>query len=149
MLMRSVVGMALLGLSLSAAAVDLKGLQKALESNQHSGQSNRSSGLLDSLGGSAMPSISGRTAGNAAGVLQYCVQRRYLSGNAVASVKDRLLSKYGLGGASRAQQDSGYRNGLRGLLQGGDGRSLNLDALSGKLKDKGCDYVLDHASSLI
>ena len=88
-------------------------------------------------------------AGNAAGVLEYCVKRKYLSGNAVASVKDKLLSRYGLGTEKKAQQDSGYKSGLQGILQGDGGQSFNLDAVSDKLKDKGCDYVLDNVGKLI
>lgn len=97
----------------------------------------------------ALPGISGKTAGNAAGVLEYCVKRKYLSGNAVASVKDKLLSRYGLGTEKKARQDSGYKSGLQGILQGDGGKSFNLDSVSDKLKDKGCDYVLDNAGKLV
>ncbi|UWX04864.1 hypothetical protein H1235_00410 [Pseudoxanthomonas sp. NC8] len=42
--------------------------------------------------GLSLPGISADTAGNAAGVLQYCVKRKYLGGDAVASVGNRLLA---------------------------------------------------------
>lgn len=133
----------------TASAVDLKGLKKSLGEGSSTGQDSESLSSLGSLGGLSLPAISGNTAGNAAGVLEYCVKRKYLSGNAVASVKDKLLSKYGLGDTQEAEQDSGYQSGLQGILQGDGGKSFNLDSVSDKLKDKGCDYVLDNAGKLV
>ena len=146
MTIRILAMIALSALAASASAVDLDSLKKTLGSKQESSQS---SGLGSLLGGTALPTISGDTAGNAAGVLQYCVKRKYLSGNAVASVKDKLLSKYGMGTPAKAEQDPGYRDGLQGVLQGKDGHTFNFDGVSSKLKDKGCDYVLEHSKSLI
>ncbi len=104
--------------------------------------------LLDDLkskaAAQAMPAIGEGTLGNAAGVLQYCVKNNYLGGDA-ASIKDKLLGKI----TGQKQQQTGYANGAKGLLQGGDGKSLNLKAVSGKLKTKACDYVLKNASSLV
>lgn len=142
---------ALLVLAGSAQAIDLKDLKKSLgnaQQTQTSEDSTTGSGL-GSLLGSSLPTIGGDTAGNAAGVLEYCIKRKYLSGDAVASVKDKLLAKYGLAESTQTEQDSGYQSGLKGLLQGQGGQSFNLDAVSGKLKDKACDYVLDNAGKLI
>lgn len=100
--------------------------------------------LKTQAGNYAMPAVGESTIGNAAGVLQYCVKNNYLGGDA-ASVKDKLLSKI----TGQKQQQTGYANGAKGLLQGGDGKSLNLKAVSGKLKTKACDYVLKNASSLV
>ena len=141
-----VIAVGLLAMAGSASAVDLKSLKKSLGGSEASAQSAEG---LPSLGGLTLPGISGKTAGNAAGVLEYCVKRKYLSGNAVASVKDKLLSKYGLGTEKKARQDSGYKSGLQGILQGDGGKSFNLDSVSDKLKDKGCDYVLDNAGKLV
>lgn len=141
-----VIAVGLLAMAGSASAVDFKSLKKSLGGSEASAQSAEG---LPSLGGLALPGISGKTAGNAAGVLEYCVKRKYLSGNAVASVKDKLLSRYGLGTEKKGQQDSGYKSGLQGILQGDGGQSFNLDSVSDKLKDKGCDYVLDNAGKLI
>lgn len=141
-----VIAVGLLAMAGSASAVDLKSLKKSLGGSEASAQSAEGP---SSLGGLALPGISGKTAGNAAGVLEYCVKRKYLSGNAVASVKDKLLSKYGLGTEKKARQDSGYKSGLQGILQGDGGKSFNLDSVSDKLKDKGCDYVLDNAGKLV
>lgn len=144
------IAIALLALAGSASAIDLKGLKDSLgNGSQATGQSGSQGAGLGALGGLSLPAISGDSAGNAAGVLEYCVKRKYLSGDAVASVKDKLLSRYGVGGSGEAQQDAGYQSGLQGVLQGGDGKSFNLDSVSGKVKDKACDYVLEHASSLV
>lgn len=149
-----VAGAVLLAAMGSAVATDLKGLKQALSKEAASapvaGADTTASGLLGGLGSSlSLPAISEKTAGNAAGVLQYCVKRKYLSADAVDSVKGKLLAKVGLQSATQQTQDSSYQSGLKGLLQGGDGKTLNLDAISGKVKDKACDYVLDNATSLI
>ena len=94
--------------------------------------------------GFKMPAIGSSTVGNAAGVLQYCVKNNYLGGDA-ASVKDKLLAKI----TGQKQQETGFASGAKGLLKGGDGKSLNFKLLSSKVKTKACDYVLKNATSLI
>ncbi len=146
---------AALVLGASAQAQDwgkaLKDAAKGKSEGQTSSstQGSTSGGLGSALGGLSMPAISGNTAGNAAGVLQYCVQRKYLSADAVGGVKDKLLSKYGLGSEKKASESADYKRGVSGLLQGDGGKSFNLDSVSGKVKDKACDYVLDNATKLI
>ena len=47
-------------------------------------------------GGSSLPSLGqlgAGSAGNAAGVIEFCIRNNYLSGASAASVKDRLLGK--------------------------------------------------------
>lgn len=109
---------------------------------------NSTSALSGALGGMGLPAMSSSTSSNAAGVLTYCVKNNYLSASNAQSVKDKLLGKVGLGN-SAAQQDSGYREGAAGLLQGSNGTSLNLDNVKGNVKRKACDYVLQHAKSFI
>lgn len=118
--------------------------------------SSQSSSALGALGGGAglgsalgLPSIGGNTAGNAAGVLQYCIQNKYLGGTDASGVKDKLLDKVGMGTQQKQQQDPGYQQGIAGMLSGSDGSSFDLNRLKGDLKDKACGYVLDNASSLI
>ncbi|KQU84344.1 hypothetical protein ASC78_11000 [Variovorax sp. Root318D1] len=94
--------------------------------------------------GFQMPAIGSSTIGSAAGVLQYCVKNNYLGGDA-ASVKDKLLAKI----TGQKQQEKNFESGAKGLLKGGDGKTLNVKMLSSKLKVKACDYVLKNASSLI
>ena len=120
----------------AGAAVNSQG------SSNSSGGSSALSGL--SLGGFKMPAIGSSTMGNAAGVLEYCVKNNYLGGDA-ASVKDKLLAKI----TGQKKQENDFASGAKGLLKGGDGKSLNLKGLSSKVKEKACDYVLKNATSLI
>jgi len=128
---------------------------ESLGGGQAASQSGSASGL-GALGGAGaigsalgLPSIGGNTAGNAAGVLQYCIQNKYLGGADAASVKDNLLGKIGLGSEQAQQQDTGYQQGLGGILSGSDGSSFDLGKIKSDLKEKACDYVLDNASSLL
>ena len=95
--------------------------------------------------GLSMPAIGTSTMGNAAGVLQYCIKNNYLSADAAGGIKDKLLSMV----TGNKTQQTGFANGSKGLLQGSDGKSLNLKSLGDKVKTKACDYVLQNAKSLI
>ncbi|THJ32825.1 DUF2501 domain-containing protein [Lampropedia aestuarii] len=127
-----------------------------------SGSSNGASALGSALGGSAsssalgasalsglgMPNIASSSAGNVAGVLEYCVKNNYLKKANVDNLKAGLLSKAGLGKAE-PEKDSSYASGLGGLLTGGNGTSFNLNSIQDNVKEKACDYVLDNATSLL
>ena len=97
-----------------------------------------------------LSSLASGSAGNAAGILQFCISNNYLTGNAAGSMKDRLISK--IGGADAAQQDTGYASGTEGNLIGSDGNSLDITkmgSLESNLTQQACSAVLDHASSLL
>ena len=113
---------------------------------------------LGSLGGLAGggSSLTSGSAGNAAGIIQYCINNNYLGGNSgAAGVKDKLLGSLtgdqhaagtDAGGASgtdmlgklsakpkdstkstaAGSQDKGYLDGAKGLLTTGDGKQVNL-----------------------
>ncbi|CAM5786259.1 DUF2501 domain-containing protein [Castellaniella caeni] len=136
----------LLGSLKSEAAKSLGGADTSSQST---------SGLGGLLGGGAtgsalgLPGLSDGMAGNAAGVLQYCIQNKYLGGTDATSVKDNLLNKVGLGSAQKQQQDTGYQQGLGGVLSGSNGSSFDFSKVKGELKDKACNYVLENASSLM
>ncbi|CAM5221412.1 hypothetical protein CDEF62S_02790 [Castellaniella defragrans] len=91
--------------SIKSQAESLGGGGAASQSASGLGDLGGSAGSgLGNLGGAAgigsalgLPSISSGTADNAAGVLQYCIQNKYLGGSDAASVKDQLLSKAGMG----------------------------------------------------
>jgi hypothetical protein len=129
--------------SASVGAVDLQGLKDKLGGNQASQQAG-GDGLSGMLGGAALPGMNSSVGGNAAGVLQYCIKNNYLAGGA-AGIKDKLLSKV----SGQSGQDSGYKQGEQGMLSGSDGKSLDLKSVSGKVKHKACDYVLQNAKSMI
>ncbi|KLN56322.1 DUF2501 domain-containing protein [Variovorax paradoxus] len=135
----ALISIALVAASVSASAQsDLLGKFK-----DQMGSSGSGSALGENLG-FKMPAIGSSTMGNAAGVLQYCVKNNYLGGDA-ASVKDKLMAKI----TGQKQQETGFASGAKGLLKGGDGKTLNLKMLSSKVKEKACDYVLKNASSLV
>ncbi|QOF80746.1 DUF2501 domain-containing protein [Variovorax sp. 38R] len=122
----------------AGAAVNSQGSSSSSSSGGGSALSNLS------LGGFKMPAVGSSTIGSAAGVLEYCVKNNYLGGDA-ASVKDKLLAKI----TGQKKQENDFASGAKGLLKGGDGKSLNLKGLSSKVKEKACDYVLKNATSLI
>ncbi|HGM6859732.1 TPA: DUF2501 domain-containing protein [Serratia rubidaea] len=90
---------------------------------------------------------------NAAGILQYCVKNNVLSESGAADVKDKLLGKLGISSDSDAKS-ADYQQGLGGLLQTGEGKSLDLNNLgtsqiTEKVKQKACDLVLKQGKSFI
>lgn len=121
-----------LGLCTSAGAVDLGALK----------------GLA---GGADMASVSSGSIGNAAGVIEFCVKNNFLGGDTASSVKQGLMSKLG-GGEEAEQTNSDYSSGTEGLLQTGDGSSIDL-AKFGDMKQsltkKACSSVLEHAKSFL
>ncbi|MDP9603665.1 UNVERIFIED_ORG: hypothetical protein J2W38_003456 [Variovorax paradoxus] len=149
----TLIALALLAAGASAQANNLldqlkeKAGEAATANSQGGAGSSTGGSTLGNLGSSLgfkMPAIGTSTMGNAAGVLQYCVKNNYLGGDA-ASVKDKLLAKI----TGQKKQETGFASGAKGLLQGGDGKSLNFKGLSSKVKEKACDYVLKNATSLI
>ncbi|WP_269759568.1 DUF2501 domain-containing protein [Variovorax sp. E3] len=148
----TLIALALLAAGASAQANNLLDQLKekageAASANSQGNAGGTGGSALGSLGnnlGFKMPAIGSSTIGNAAGVLQYCVKNNYLGGDA-ASVKDKLLAKI----TGQKPQETGFANGAKGLLKGGDGQTLNFKVLSSKLKTKACDYVLKNATSLI
>jgi len=141
-------------------------------------------GKLGSMipGGGSMTSGS---MGNVAGLLEYCVKNNYLGGNSgAAGVKDQLLGKLGGGSSSSdgsgrgssgasdmlggltgnkhkssggsGSSDPGYLNGAKGILQGSNGQTMDLNSLGGgssdvksKLTTKVCDTVLKQGKSFL
>jgi hypothetical protein len=109
-------------------------------------------GALKGLAGGMDPSsLAAGSAGNAAGVVEFCIKNNYLGGDAASSVKDKLLGR--IGGADESDADKAdYADGARGLLKTGDGKSVDLGQAGGlkkSLTKKICSSVLDHAKSLL
>lgn len=133
--------------SLSSAATELS---KSGGSTSSGGMSLSSlSGLLN--GGDKALSSSSMT--NAAGILQYCVQKNVLSANGTEAVKDQLLNKLGITSTANANSED-YQQGLGGLLHTGKGNTLDLNSLgtsqiTEKVKQKACDLVLKQGMSFI
>ena len=110
-----------------------------------SGSGGAAEGLLSSLGVPASGS-----AGNAAGVITYCLKNNYLNPSKAEQVKAQLLGKLGMGTQQQqAPKDPGYLQGLGGMITGSNGQTFSMDKLQGDLKEKACDFVLDNAKSLL
>lgn len=125
------------GLCTTAIAQDLGALKKA-------------------VGGTDFSSLASGSAGNAAGVVEYCVKNNYLGGDAATSLKDKLLGKVNGDDATEADK-ADYAEGAKGLVKTGDGQSVDLGKIGGdqlgglkdKVTKKACASILDHAKSLL
>ncbi|HLS16831.1 MAG TPA: DUF2501 domain-containing protein [Paenalcaligenes sp.] len=137
-----------------AGTTSAAGLGDALKSG--GSDSSSSNGLSKALGGGSsskgglsalgLPNLSSDMAGNAAGVLQYCIEHKYVDAMDAENVKSKLMDKAGIGSE---EKDEDYEQGLTGMLTGSDGQSFDLERLKGDLKDKACDYVLEHGADMI
>ena len=98
-------------------------------------------GAAGGLMGGLAPDVSSVGAGNAAGVIGYCVKNKVLGeGSAAGALMGKLKGQAGAG-------DPGYAAGQSGQLQMG-GSTLSMDSLKGQMKTKVCDMVLSHAKAM-
>jgi hypothetical protein len=128
----------------------LKGAASGALGGGSSSSAGGMAGMAGGLGGmSGMGGMGAGTMGNAAGVLEYCFKNNYLSGDGVSAVKDGLMGK--MGGSSAAQSDAGYLDGAKGMLKGGDGKSMDLSGggLQKEATKKACEFVLDQGKSML
>ncbi|WP_052283210.1 DUF2501 domain-containing protein [Kluyvera genomosp. 1] len=136
--------------STAAGAVSLQDLSSA--ATQLSGGSSTQSGgsslsSLTSLLSGGSQSLSSSTMNNAAGIMQYCAKEKLASVTNVDNVKNQVLDKLGLSTPAEQKKDTGYMDGIEGLLNAKDGQKLDLDSLGNtelgkKVKTKACDLVL-------
>jgi hypothetical protein len=131
-------------------AQNLDSLKGAASGALGGGSSSSAGGMAGMAGGlGGMGGMGAGTMGNAAGVLEYCFKNNYLSGDGVSAVKDGLMGK--MGGSSAAQSDAGYLDGAKGMLKGGDGKSMDLSGggLQKEATKKACEFVLDQGKSML
>ncbi|WP_313369332.1 DUF2501 domain-containing protein [Achromobacter animicus] len=137
----------------AAGAQWLDAVKGQMESQGSSTQGGTTQGgILQGLGNSLpLSSLTPASAGNAAGVLEFCMKNNYLAGGDAQALKDKLMGKIGGGSTQKAKSDSGYLAGLQGLLNGSDGKSVDLSGggLKEELTRKACDQVLKHAKSFL
>ncbi|MCG7327647.1 DUF2501 domain-containing protein [Achromobacter sp. ACRQX] len=137
----------------AASAQWLDAVKGQMESQGSSTQSGTTQGgILQGLGNSLpLSSLTPASAGNAAGVLEFCMKNNYLAGGDAQALKEKLMGKIGGGSTQKAKSDSGYLAGLQGLLNGSDGKSVDLSGggLKEELTRKACDQVLKHAKSFL
>lgn len=109
-----------------------------------SGSSGSSASGGSLLGSLSSGSLNLASIQNVAGVLGYCQEQGYTKSK-TEMVKDKLMGQ--LGGKEEAEQDIGYQQGMKGMLQGEDGQSFNLSSLKDQVGEKACGMVADRAMS--
>lgn len=92
--------------------------------------------------GIGLPNLSSMSAGNAAGVLGYCVKNKYVGGSDAKSVLNGLTKK------PDVKSSDDYAAGEKGEIQTA-GSTLSLDSIDDKMKSKTCGMVLKQAKSLL
>ncbi len=110
-------------------------------------------GASSLLGGGAGGLLSGSGAGssnisNIAGVLQYCLKNKYLSGNSAQSIQDSLMNKTT---NKPSTTSSSYTDGIKGILHSDDGKQMNLggSGLKAAATEQICNTVLSSAKSML
>jgi hypothetical protein len=111
-------------------------------------------GALGGFGSGSSSSAAGLQSGslaNAAGVLEYCIKNKYLSGGSASSMKDQLLGKLTGTTGQPPQKNAGYLDGAKGLLQTGSGNTVSLggDGLKAAATQQACDAILNQASAFL
>lgn len=156
MLCRVIIASAFI--STAAGAVSLNDLSSAASSLAGCSSSSQSGGSslssLTSLLNGGSQSLSSSSMNNAAGIMGYCAKEKLASVANVDNVKSQVLDKLGLNTAAEQKKDTGYMEGLEGLLNAKDGQKLDLDSLGNtelgkKVKAKACDFVLKQGVSFI
>ena len=99
-------------------------------------------GDLGGLLGGALPNVASTGAGNAAGVLSYCVKNKLVNATSANSILGKLTGQPGV------RESNGFQLGQTGTLKNDQG-VLPIASLKGKVKTKLCDMVLRHATSLL
>ncbi|HAT3951529.1 TPA: DUF2501 domain-containing protein [Kluyvera ascorbata] len=144
--------------STAAGAVSLNDLSSAASQLAGSSSTSQSGGSslssLTSLLNGGSQSLSASSMNNAAGIMGYCAKEKLASVANVDNVKNQALDKLGLNTATEQKQDTGYMEGIQGLLNAKDGQKLDLDSLGNtelgkKVKAKACDFVLKQGVNFI
>ena len=104
-------------------------------------------GQAGSLLGGGIPQIGSIGAGNAAGLLGYCVKNRLLGAAGGATGAAGVLGR--LTGRKDVQSQPGYQAGQAGQVQTPAGQSLSLDSLRGQVKNQVCSLVLNRARAFL
>lgn len=102
----------------------------------------RSGGLAGLLGGGGLPDIASVGAGNAAGLLGYCIRNNLVAGGGAAGIIGQLTGKRGVAGSP------GFEAGQRGQVQAGD-TAFSLAGMQDRVKTQLCGVVLKRARSFL
>jgi Protein of unknown function (DUF2501) len=89
---------------------------------------------------SALPNVSAISAGNAAGVLQYCVAKNLVSSTSANAVLDGLNKK------PEVTKSADYTAGASGQILGS--KSFSIGSAPSFLQSQACDMVLKQAKTI-
>ena len=90
-----------------------------------------------------LPNVSSISAGNAAGVLSYCMKNKVLSGGSATNALNGLMKKPGVASSS------GYASGQAGNIVTGQGQKFSLNQVPNQMKSQACNAVLKQAPKLL
>lgn len=110
----------------------------------------RTGGLLGQAGsllGGGLPQVGTIGAGNAAGLLGYCVKNKLLGATGGQTGAAGVLGR--LTGQKDVTTLPGYQAGQTGQVQAANGQTLSLDSLRGQIKTQMCNLVLNRARSFL
>ena len=94
------------------------------------------------LGGGGLPNIASAGAGNAAGLLGYCIKNKLVAGNGAAGILGQLTGKRGV------TASPGFEAGQRGQVQTGD-TAFSLAGVQDRVKTQLCGMVLKRARAFL
>ena len=92
---------------------------------------------------SALPNVSSISAGNAAGVLQYCMKNSLVSSASAGAVLDGLNKKPDLA------KSAGFSAGAAGQIVSDHGKPFSIGRAPSYLQSQACDMVLKQAKHLL
>lgn len=101
-------------------------------------------GGIPGMGGAGLPDLSSVGIPNAAGVLSYCVQNKFLSGASTDNVLGGLMKTPGV--KAKPEFDAGSAGQI---LTGQGGQPFSMSSIPGPLQDQACDLMLKQGSKLI
>lgn len=123
---------------------------KGMVGGGSSSEGGAAGGVASALG---LGSSGSSSLGNATGIMSYCIKNNYLGGGDASSMKDKLMGKLTGGSETKAAENTDYTSGLKGILNTGEGKSVDLSSLGGGMKEKitkqVCDKVLSQAKSFL
>ena len=93
--------------------------------------------------GSSLPNVSKISAGNAAGVLQYCVKNKLVSSSSAGTVLD------GLKKSPNVTKSHDYTAGAAGQILGGGSKPFSIGSAPSYMQSKACDMVLKQGKHLL
>ena len=135
-------------LTLAACCVALSALSGVAHAQLGDMMKSAPTGAIGDISGMSMSSLTAGSAGNAAGVIEYCMKNNYLNADsATSAVKDKLL-----GSVPGGTKDAGYSDGSRGVLSTSNGRQLDLSntaAMKAEVKKQVCDKILAQGKSML